>query len=82
MTLPFTNLEELTILKPLLKGYVKAVEQSLFEHQDLLSYQARGFDLNAYRLLVKAGYKQEDVKLTEESSNAKSRSLIKVSQVW
>ena len=73
LTLPLTNLEESTILKPLLKGYVRLVEQSLFEHQDLLSYQARGFDPNTYRLLVKAGYKQEDVvKLTEEPSNAKS----------
>ena len=62
-----------------MKGYVKPVEQSLFQHQDLSSHRARGFDPNAYRLLVKAGYKQEDVvKLTEEPSNAKSQSPIKV----
>ena len=38
LTLPLTNLEESTILKPPLKGYVKPVEQSLFEHQDLPSH--------------------------------------------
>ena len=72
LTLPLTNLEESIILKSSLKGYARRIEQPLFKHQDLSSHRARGFDFNAYRLIVKVGYKQEDiVKSAEESSNAK-----------
>ena len=85
LTLPFTNLDDPKVFKPPLKGFVRPIEEPLVEHGDLSSHRVKGFDLNAYRLLIKAKYKQEDVsKLAckiEEPTEEKPTKLIKIYQV-
>ena len=48
---------------------MKPLKAPMVEHDDFLTHRANHFDPNAYQLLVKARYKQEDVvKLVQELS--------------
>ena len=48
---------------------MRPLKAPIVEHNNLPTQRANHFDPNAYRLLVKAGYKQEDVaKLVQEPS--------------
>ena len=82
LTLLLTNLDDSKVFKLSLKGFVRPVEEPIIEHGDLPSHRVKGFDPNAYRLLVKVGYKQEDVsKLackTEELAEKKPTKSIKI----
>ena len=44
-----------------MKGFARPTKALMVEHDDLHIRQANHFDPNAYRLLVKEGYKQVDV---------------------
>ena len=48
---------------------MRPLKASMMEHDNLLTQRANHFDPSAYRLLVKAGYKEEEVaKLVQEPS--------------
>ena len=57
LTFPLTSLERSKISKPPLEGFVRPLKALMVEHDNLPTQQANHFDLNAYRLLVKVGYK-------------------------
>ena len=61
LTFPLTSLEGSKISKPPLEGFVRPLKAPMVEHNNLSTQRANHFDPNAYRLLVKAGYKQEEV---------------------
>ncbi|XWS12682.1 hypothetical protein CRYUN_Cryun37aG0111200 [Craigia yunnanensis] len=86
LTLPLISLEGSKILKPPLKGFVRPLKASIVEHDDLPTQRVNHFDPNAYRLLVKAGYKQKDVvKLVQESgepTDIAAQKFTKAHKVW
>ena len=57
LTLPLISLEGSKISKPPLEGFVRPLKALMVEHDNLPPQRANHFDPNAYRLLVKAGYK-------------------------
>ena len=85
-TLPLTSLEGSKISKPPLEGFVRPLKAPMVEHDNLPTQRANHFDPNAYRLLVKAGYKQEDVaKLVQEPSeptDMAAQKSTKANKVW
>ena len=69
LTPPLTSLEGSKISKPPPEGFVRPLKASMVKHGDLPTQRANHFNPNAYRFLVKAGYKKEVVaKLVQELS--------------
>ena len=61
---------------------MRPLKAPMVEHENLPTQRANHFDPNAYRLLVKAGYKQEDVaKLVQEPSEP-TNVAAKANKVW
>ncbi|XP_017973021.1 PREDICTED: uncharacterized protein LOC108661358 [Theobroma cacao] len=86
LTLPLTSLEESKFTKSPLKGFVRPTKGPLVKHDDFPSQRANGFDPNAYKLLIRAGYKQEEVsKLVHkpsEPTKETSQNLSKNRKAW
>ncbi|WRX10057.1 Integrase [Theobroma cacao] len=86
LTLPLTSLEESKFTKSPLKGFVRPTKGPLVKHDDFPSQRANGFDPNAYKLLIRAGYKQEEVsKLVHkpsEPTKETSQDLSKNRKAW
>ncbi|KAB5563761.1 hypothetical protein DKX38_003815 [Salix brachista] len=61
LTLPATNLALNKVSKPLLKGFVHQTESVVINFKGLPDKRSNGFDPNAYKLLARAGYSQEDI---------------------
>ncbi|KAB5519780.1 hypothetical protein DKX38_024099 [Salix brachista] len=61
LTLPATNLALNKVSKPLLKGFVHQTESVVINFKGLPDKWSNGFDPNAYKLLARAGYSQEDI---------------------
>ena len=65
---------------------MRPLKAPMVEHDNLPTQQANHFDPNAYRLLVKVGYKQEEVaKLVKEPSepaDITAQKSTKVNNVW
>ncbi|KAB5519123.1 hypothetical protein DKX38_023442 [Salix brachista] len=61
LTLPTTNLTLNKVSKPLLKGFVHQTESVVINLKGLPDKRSNGFDPNAYKLLARAGYSQEDI---------------------
>ncbi|KAB5515689.1 hypothetical protein DKX38_026337 [Salix brachista] len=61
LTLPSTNLALNKVSKPLLKGFVHQTESVVINLKGLPDKRSNGFDPNAYKLLARAGYSQEDI---------------------
>ena len=60
LNLLVTSLASSNVQKPPLQGFTKPSQSPVIEHGDLPTRRTNGFDPNAYKLLSKAGYGQEN----------------------
>uniref|UniRef100_A0A6N2MMH1 Retrotransposon gag domain-containing protein n=1 Tax=Salix viminalis TaxID=40686 RepID=A0A6N2MMH1_SALVM len=69
LTLPATNLALNKVSKPLLKGFIHQTESVVTNFKGLPDKRSNGFDPNAYKLLARAGYSQEDINKISKDGN-------------
>uniref|UniRef100_A0A6N2MGP5 Retrotransposon gag domain-containing protein n=1 Tax=Salix viminalis TaxID=40686 RepID=A0A6N2MGP5_SALVM len=86
LTLPATNLALNKVSKPLLKGFVHQTESVVINFKGLPDKRSNGFDPNAYKLLARAGYSQEDInKISKEGNTTQlegKQVLARTSKAW
>uniref|UniRef100_A0A6N2MST0 Retrotransposon gag domain-containing protein n=1 Tax=Salix viminalis TaxID=40686 RepID=A0A6N2MST0_SALVM len=86
LTLPATNLALNKVSKPLLKGFVHQTESVVINFKGLPDKRSNGFDPNAYKLLARAGYSQEDINKISKDGNTTQlegkQVLARTSKAW